>query len=122
MGLSGLQTANSISSAKQQQRLSRSKSRLELARQKRDSAENLARGLAKQNVVGSARGVATTSGSLMRQALTASRAARRNVGLATGLSELENASAAVRTRAGINKALISFGDTLAEQGPKVFRQ
>ena len=121
IGLSGLQAANSISSAKTQQRLSNSKNRLELAKQKRDTAEDLARGLAQQNVVGSARGVATTSGSLMRQALTASRAARRNVGIASGVNSLANADASFTARSATNSALLSFGNTFAEQGRSIFK-
>ena len=79
IGLSALGTANSISQANAGKKLSQARTRLQLAQAKREEAEQLAQGLARQNVVAGARGIATSTGSQMQQALAASRAAARGV-------------------------------------------
>lgn len=120
VGMSGLGAANRIGAANAQKKLGRAQSRLELAKARRDEEEKLARGLARLRVVAGARGVSASSGSLMRQALAADRAARRRIGLAAGKAALSDASGALRANRRRNDALISFGNTLASRGPGIF--
>lgn len=120
VGLSGLNAANQIGAANARKKLGRAQTRLELAKTKREEEEKLARGLARQQVVAGARGVSASSGSLMRQALAADRAARRRIGLAAGSASLSNASEAIRARHRRNAALISFGQSFARRAPTIF--
>ena len=135
VGLSGLGAAQSMSEAQQQRRQAQADNRLrqaqtglELARQRNETAFALGKTLARQNVGGGARGVAASSGSLMRQALAASRQARRQTGLAEGGASLRTAGTALdqaradaRARSASSRALISFGQSLARRGPTIFR-
>lgn len=119
IGLSALGTANSISQANARKKLSQARTRLDLARAKREEASGLAQGLARQNVVAGARGVAVSTGSQMRQALAASRQSVRNVGLARAGASLANTESSLRARNAATNSLLSFGETVAKQGPKI---
>lgn len=117
IGLSALGTANSISQANASKKLSQARTRLQLAQAKRDEAEQLAQGLARQNVVAGARGVSASTGSQMRQALAASRLSARNVALASAGAAAANAESSLRARNATTQSLLSFGETLAKRGP-----
>jgi len=119
VGLSALGTMNSISTAQKQHALAKSKARLDLARSRNQEQQNLGRNLARQNVVGAARGVSRSSGSLMNQAVLASRNARHGIGLAAARSSGNIAGSRISTGSRINGALLSFGTTLARQGPRI---
>lgn len=121
IGLSALGTANSKAQASQQRKFSSARSRLQLAQAKRDEAEGLAKGLARQNVVASARGNAASSGSLMRQALAATRQSQRNVGIARAGASLSNAESSLRARNAKTRSLLSFGEALATRVPTIFK-
>lgn len=73
IGLQALGAANDMASAGASQRLNQARTRLQLAQAKREEAERLSQGLARQSVVAAARGATPSTGSLMRQAMAASR-------------------------------------------------
>ena len=109
LGLSALSTAQQASAASATRRVSRARNRLDLAQKERTGQEQLARTLARQNVQGGSRGISTSSGSLMRQAMAARRAVRRSTGLARSAADLDNAIADQRARGRTLGSLIDFG-------------
>ncbi|MEC9346469.1 MAG: hypothetical protein VYB54_09585 [Pseudomonadota bacterium] len=115
IGLSAAQTAQSVSAASKQRKLSRAKTGLDLAQVERENQEQLAQGLARQAVVGGAAGVAPSSGSLMRQALSARRAAERGILSARGRAELEDAGSRLDYNNRVVGSLINFGESAVRQ-------
>lgn len=109
LGLSALSSAQQASAASATRRVSRARTRLDLARRDREGQQQLARTLARQNVEGGAQGIAASSGSLMRQAMAARRAVRRISGLARGAASLEDSVADQRARSRTVGSLINFG-------------
>ncbi len=109
LGLSALSSAQQASAASATRRVSRARTRLDLARSDREGQQQLARTLARQNVEGGAQGIAASSGSLMRQAMAARRAVRRSSGLARGAASLEDSVADQRARSRTVGSLINFG-------------
>ncbi len=109
LGLSGLASSQQASAASATRKFSRARSRLDLARAERENQQQLAQGLASQNVAAGARGVSASSGSLMRQAMAARRAARRGSGLARAATAIDDAAADQRARSQIVGSLIDFG-------------
>lgn len=111
LGLAALSTAQQASAASATRRVSRARTRLDLARSDREGKQQLAQTLARQNVRGGAQGISAASGSLMRQAMAARRAVRRSSGLARGAASLEDAVADQRARSRTLGSLINFGRT-----------
>lgn len=109
LGLAALSTAQQASAASATRRVSRARTRLDLARSDREGQQQLAQTLARQNVRGGAQGFSAASGSLMRQAMAARRAVRRNSGLARGAASLEDSTADQRARSRTIGSLINFG-------------
>lgn len=109
LGLTALSSAQQASAASATRRVSRARTRLDLARSDREGQQQLAQTLARQNVQGGARGISASSGSLMRQAMAARRAVRRRSGLARGAAALENSIADQRARSRTFDSLIDFG-------------
>lgn len=109
LGLSALSTARQASAASATRRVSRARTRLDLARSDRDGQQQLARTLARQNVRGAAQGTSVASGSLMRQAMAARRAVRRSSSLARRAASLEDSLADQRARSRTLGSLINFG-------------
>lgn len=109
LGLSALSTAQQASAASATRRVSRTRTRLDLARSDRDGQHQLAQTLARQNVRGAAQGASVASGSLMRQAMAARRAVRRSSGLARQAASLEDSLADQRARSRTLGSLINFG-------------
>lgn len=109
LGLAALSTAQQASAASATRRVSRARTRLDLARSDREGQQQLAQTLAGQNVRGGAQGISAASGSLMRQAMAARRAVRRSSGLARGAASLENSTADQRARSRTFGSLIDFG-------------
>jgi|GEM_PF-4335416 len=109
LGLSALSSAQQASAASATRRVSRARTRLDLARSEREGQQQLARTLARQNVRGGAQGITASSGSLMRQAMAARRAVRRSSGLARGAASLEDSIADQRARSRTFGSLINFG-------------
>ncbi len=109
LGLSGLAASQKASAASATRKLSRSRTRLDLARAEHDNQQKLAQELARQNVVGGARGVATSSGSLMRKAMAARRAVRRGNVQARATAALDDTAADQRARSQTTGSLIDFG-------------
>ncbi|MDF1719598.1 MAG: hypothetical protein P1U65_02890 [Minwuia sp.] len=109
LSLSGIAASQQMSAASATRKLSRARSRLELASKERDNQQQLAQNLARQNVVGGARGVSASSGSLMRQAMAARRAIRRGNSLARASTAIGDAQADQRARAHTIGSLIDFG-------------
>lgn len=121
IGLQALGAANDMSSAGASKRLNQARTRLQLAQAKREEAERLSQGLARQNVVAAARGATPNTGSLMRQALAASRQSRRRAGLAAGQAAFSDAQAANAARTARTRSLISFGESFVKQAPRLLR-
>jgi hypothetical protein len=121
LGLSALSTARQASAASATRRVSRVRTRLDLAQRERSGQEELARSLARQNVRGGAQGVSVSSGSLMRQAMAARRAVRRSSGLARSLASLDDAVADRRARTRTLNSLIDFGRAGVRFGQTVTR-
>lgn len=109
LALSGLAASQQASAASATRKISRARTRLDLASKQRENQQELAQGLARQNVAGGARGVSASSGSLMRQAMAARRSIRRGNGLARASAALNDAEANQRARSRTIGSLINFG-------------
>lgn len=121
IGLQALGAANDMASAGASKRLNQARTRLQLAQAKREEAERLSQGLARQSVVAAARGATPSTGSLMRQAMAASRQSRRRAGLAAGQAALSDAQATNAARTARTRSLISFGESLTRQGDRIYK-
>lgn len=107
--LSGLAASQQASAASATRKITRARTRLDLASKQRENQQELAQGLARQNVAGGARGVSISSGSLMRQAMAARRSTRRGNNLARASAAIDEAQASQRARSQTLGSLIDFG-------------
>jgi hypothetical protein len=119
IGLSALGTVNSISQANAQKKFSNTRTRLQLAQARREESEQLARGLARQNLVAGARGATASTGSLLQQAFAASRQAANNVQRARAGAAITNAGSTLRARGAVSGSILSFGRGLLGQGEEL---
>ena len=120
-GLAAAQTAQSVSAASKQRRLARAGTRLDLVRSERQNQEQLAQGLARQSVMGAARGVSPSSGSLMRQALAARRTAERGMLSARAEAGLRDASSDLAYNTRVVGSLVNFGESATGLGSAIHR-
>lgn len=109
LALSGLAASQQASAASATRKITRARTRLDLASKQRENQQQLAQSLARQNVAGAARGVSVSSGSLMRQAMAARRSIRRGNNLARASAAIDEAQASQRARSQTIGSLIDFG-------------
>lgn len=121
LGLAAAQTAQGLSAASAQRRLVRARNRLDQAQVERQTQEQLAQGLARQAVTGAARGVSTSSGSLMRQAMAARRAAERGILAARGRTALADAGGDLDYNSSVVGSLVNFGQSATRFGSAIYK-